>query len=122
MQYGFVIDLTQLNQTEIIHNFTIAGSNDTVTAIAYQGGTTSEQVAAALQGSGYIAVTARVGNVGMGGFSTGGGIGFLAGPYGYAIDRLVAMEVVLPGTGKQVTVTAYNEHSDLFWALRGGGG
>jgi len=58
----------------------------------------------------------------MGGFSTGGGIGFLAGPYGFAVDRLVAVDVVLPVTGKMVTATAFNQYSDLFWALRGGGG
>jgi len=93
-----------------------------VTVVAYQGGTTGYQVASALSGSGYIAVTPRIGNVGMGGFSTGGGIGFLAGAYGFASDRLVAVDVVLPTTGKMVTATASNRYSDLFWALRGGGG
>jgi hypothetical protein len=71
-----------MNSTKIIHDFKIDGSNESVTAIAYQGGASSGEVTAATEGSGYTAVTARISNVGMGGFTTGGGIGFLAGPYG----------------------------------------
>lgn len=117
--YDFIIDLTFLNRTTLIKNFMF---NDTsITAVAYQGGSTWLQVLNATGGSGYIPVGARVSSVGAGGFSTGGGIGFLAGAYGYAIDRLRAMEVVLP-SGDIVYATKYNEHSDLFWALQGGGG
>ena len=84
-------------------------------------GATAGSVNEVTAGSGYAAVMARINNVGVGGFSTGGGIGYLAGVYGYASDRLRAIEVVLP-SGKVVLATKKNEYSDLFWALQGGGG
>lgn len=117
---GFVIDLSYMNQTQIVPNFKTSDGR-LVTAIAYQGGSTWADVLATTSGSGYTAVGARVGSVGVGGFSTGGGIGFLAGAYGYAIDRLRQMEVVLP-SGLIVNATNTNAYSDLFWALQGGGG
>jgi FAD/FMN-containing dehydrogenase len=115
---GFVIDLKFLNHTEIVHDFELG--NETFTAIAYGAGTTSGQFQAALNGTGWTGIAARVDSVGLGGFSTGGGIGYLAGAYGYASDRVVAAEVVLP-TGEIVFATETNEYSDLIWALRGAG-
>ncbi|QDS70221.1 hypothetical protein FKW77_007032 [Venturia effusa] len=116
----FVIDLIYLNKTEVVHSFD-AGNGTRVTAISYQGGADWGQVITAVNGSGYIPVSARASNVGVGGFSTGGGIGFLAGAYGYAIDRLLQLEVVL-ASGEIVIATKYNAYSDLFWALQGGTG
>ncbi|KAI4722991.1 FAD-binding domain-containing protein [Aureobasidium sp. EXF-10727] len=117
---GFLIDLSWMNSTSILHNVTL-GDVTVSTAIAYQGGATWKQVMDHTNGTGFTAVGARVGDVGVGGFSTGGGIGFLAGAYGYAIDRLRAMEVVLM-SGEIVLATKTNKYSDLFWALQGGGG
>lgn len=117
---GFVLDLSWMNETSVLHNVTI----DDIyipTAIAYGGGATWDQVLAATTGTGYAPISARVGNVGVGGFSTGGGIGFLASVYGYAIDRLRAVEVVLM-SGDVVVATKTNNYSDIFWALQGGGG
>jgi len=117
---GFVIDLSWMNSTQVLQNVKV--SDTTIgTAVAYQGGAKWADVNAATAGSGYCAVGARVGNVGVGGFTTGGGIGFLAGPYGYAVDRLAAAEVVLM-SGQIVNATKTNQYSDLFWALQGGGG
>ncbi|KAJ1550678.1 hypothetical protein HK405_000038, partial [Cladochytrium tenue] len=124
---GLVIDLSFLNATRIVTD--VAAELGTVNArgidadvlVAYQGGAIWSQVNAVTAGSGYAAVGARVGNVGVGGFSTGGGIGFLAGAYGYAVDRIVAAEVVLP-SGEVVVATDANERADLLWARRGGGG
>ena len=118
--YGFIVDLRWLNSTQILHNVTVSDTK-IPTAIAYEGGATWTGVNNVTSGSGYCAVGARVGNVGVGGFSTGGGIGFLAGAYGYAVDRLRAVEVVLM-SGLIVTATKTNQHSDLFFALQGGGG
>lgn len=72
-------------------------------------------------GSGYAAVGARDSKVGVGGFSTGGGIGFLAGHYGHATDRLAALEVGLPD-GKAENAIKQNKYSDFLFAFRGGGG
>ena len=117
---GFMIDLSWLNETRVLHNVTL---DDTHVGhvISYEGGATWEQVYAVTNGSGWIAIGARDASVGVGGFSTGGGIGFLAGAYGYAVDRLRAMEVVTMA-GDVVLATKTNQHSDLFWALQGGNG
>lgn len=117
--YGFVLDLSWMNKTNVVSLLNSNGTN--VTAIEYQGGATWLQVQTAVNGSGWTPVGARVGSVGAGGFSLGGGIGFLGGAYGYAVDRLLQLEVVLP-SGKTVLASRNNNHSDLFWAFQGGSG
>ena len=59
-------------------------------------------------------------SVGIGGLTQGGGIGIVDRAYGLTCDNLLAAEVVL-ADGTLVTCDA-NNHPDLFWALRGGGG
>src|SRR5574338_786581 len=60
------------------------------------------------------------GSVGIGGLTLGGGVGYLVRKYGLTIDDLLAAEVVT-ADGQILQVNA-NSHSDLFWAIRGGGG
>jgi FAD/FMN-containing dehydrogenase len=60
------------------------------------------------------------GSVGIGGITLGGGVGFLVRKFGMAIDNLLAAEVVT-ADGQLLQVDAEN-HPDLFWAIRGGGG
>lgn len=55
--------------------------------------------------------------VGIGGYITGGGHSILAPRYGLAADQVLQMELVTP-TGQILTVNE-NQHSDLFWAMRG---
>src|SRR5829696_4515807 len=59
-------------------------------------------------------------NIGIAGYSLGGGLSFYARKYGLACHRVTAIELVT-ADGEQVRVDADNE-PDLFWALRGGGG
>jgi FAD binding domain/Berberine and berberine like len=59
-------------------------------------------------------------DVGVAGYVLGGGISWLARKYGLASNNVVAIEIV-NADGELVRTSAV-EHSDLFWALRGGGG
>jgi FAD/FMN-containing dehydrogenase len=57
---------------------------------------------------------------GIGGFTTGGGLGFLSKQYGLACDNVIDAEVVL-ASGEIVHANA-SSNPDLFWGIRGGGG
>ncbi|PFG43475.1 FAD/FMN-containing dehydrogenase [Isoptericola jiangsuensis] len=59
-------------------------------------------------------------DVGVVGYTLGGGLGPLARTFGLAADHVRSIDVVTP-SGDLVTATP-EHHADLFWALRGGGG
>jgi len=61
-----------------------------------------------------------VGSTGVAGLTLGGGLGWLMAKYGMTLDNLIGVDLVL-ADGTLVLASA-DEHQDLFWALRGGGG
>ncbi len=59
-------------------------------------------------------------DVGVTGYTLGGGVGWLARKYGFAADSVVRAEVVT--ADGRVVVASADEHPELFWAIRGGSG
>jgi FAD/FMN-containing dehydrogenase len=57
---------------------------------------------------------------GIAGLTLGGGFGWLTRKYGMTIDNLVSVDMVM-ADGKKLRASQ-NENTDLFWAIRGGGG
>jgi FAD/FMN-containing dehydrogenase len=73
---------------------------------------------AALHG---LAVTGgAISTTGVGGYTLGGGLGWLMGKCGLAADNLLEADVVL--ASGDVVRASPDDHADLFWALCGGGG
>ena len=106
-----VVDLTSMKAVRIDPEARIA---------RVQGGATSGDLAGPAGEHGLALSTGDTQSVGIGGLTTGGGIGFMVRKYGLAIDNLLSAEVVT-ASGEIVTASA-EEHDDLFWAIRGGGG
>lgn len=83
-------------------------------------GATLYDVKAHLAAYGRAIPTGTCPTVGAAGLTLGGGLGVESRAYGVTADRLTEAHLVLP-TGATVTASA-TQHSDIFWALRGGGG
>ena len=79
-----------------------------------------ERVAPRLSAHGLAGLHGSSPDVGIAGYSLGGGMGWLARKYGLQTNAVTAFELVT-AEGDLVRADAEN-HADLFWALRGGGG
>ncbi len=88
--------------------------------VSVEPGATWGEVDAATQAHGLATPGGTVSSVGVSGLSLGGGEGWLQRVHGLTIDNLRAVEVVT--AAGDVVRAAEDEHADLFWALRGGGG
>jgi len=84
------------------------------------GGCTWGDVDHATHAFGLAVPTGIISTTGVGGLTLGGGLGHLTRGLGLTIDNLLSADVVL-ADGRFVVANA-QENSDLFWALRGGGG
>src|SRR3954470_10184436 len=108
---GLCVDLRGLKQIDI------DPKGKTVRA---GGGLTWGELDAATQEHGLALTGGRVSTTGVAGLTLGSGSGWLERKYGFVCDNLIAAEVVT-ADGRIVTASD-TENSDLFWALRGGGG
>jgi FAD/FMN-containing dehydrogenase len=83
-------------------------------------GLTAGEYSTAVGAHGLATGFGDTGSVGIGGITLGGGIGYLTRKHGLTIDSLLAADIVT-ADGQLVRADA-EAHSDLFWAIRGGGG
>ncbi|HXZ70941.1 MAG TPA: FAD-binding oxidoreductase, partial [Streptosporangiaceae bacterium] len=84
------------------------------------GGATWGTLDQATQAAGLAVTGADVSPVGVGGVTLGGGVGWLQRLLGLSCDNLLAAEIVTADA--DVLRVSAQEHPELFWALRGGGG
>jgi len=108
---GIVIDLRDLQSLDIDVDERTAWAGAGLTAGAY-----SKAVGAHGLATGF----GDTGSVGLGGITTGGGIGYLVRKFGLTIDDLLAVEIVT--ADGEILESDAEHHPDLFWAIRGGGG
>ena len=108
---GLVIDLSGMKGIRV----------DPVTrTVRVEGGCTWGEVDHATHPFGLATPSGFISTTGVGGLTLGGGIGYLSRTLGLTIDNLLGVDMVL-ADGSLVTANA-DEHADLFWAVRGGGG
>jgi FAD/FMN-containing dehydrogenase len=85
-----------------------------------QGGATWANLNRETQLHGLAVTGGVVSTTGIAGLTLGGGIGWLMGKYGLALDNLRSVELV--SADGRVLQASVEENQDLFWAVRGGGG
>lgn len=108
---GLLIDLAGLNHIDI-------DARDQVARVG--AGVTAGRLTAASCRRDLVVPLGDSPDVGVGGITLGGGIGWLSRKLGLTLDSLERAEVVT-ADGRVVTASE-DDHSDLFWAIRGGGG
>ncbi|UIP59021.1 FAD-binding oxidoreductase [Agromyces marinus] len=84
------------------------------------GGTLWRDVVTAAAAHGLAALHGSAGDVAVAGYALGGGLSFYGRAHGLASSHVRAVELVTADGG--LIRASAEEHSDLFWALRGGGG
>jgi FAD/FMN-containing dehydrogenase len=108
---GLVIDLSGMKGIRV---------DPSARTVRVEGGCTWGEVDHATHAFGLATPSGFISTTGVGGLTLGGGIGYLSRTLGLTLDNLLSVDMVL-ADGSFVTANA-EEHADLFWAVRGGGG
>jgi FAD/FMN-containing dehydrogenase len=108
---GMMIDLSPMKGIHV---------NASARTVRAQGGVLWRELNRETQLHGLATTGGVVGSTGIAGLTLGGGLGWLMPKYGLALDNLIAADMVM-ADGRVLRASA-DEHPDLFWAIRGGGG
>ncbi len=108
---GAMIDLAEMKGIEV---------DPEARTLRAQGGVLWAALNEAAAAHGLAVTGGQISTTGIAGFTLGGGLGWLMGVYGLAVDNLNSVELVT--ASGDVLEVSESSHPDLFWAVRGGGG
>ena len=108
---GLVIDLSEMRAVRVDRK---------TNSVHVQGGATLADIDRETQLFGLATTTGNVSATGIGGLTLSGGMGNLRRKHGLGVDNLISAEVVTAHGA--VCHADASENTDLFWAIRGGGG
>ncbi len=108
---GIVIDLKKMNAASV---------NPEERTVTVGGGATMSHLDRATEPYGLATTGGRVSTTGVGGYTLGGGDGWLARKMGLACDNLLSVDIVT--ADGELIKASDKDNPELFWALHGGGG
>jgi FAD/FMN-containing dehydrogenase len=108
---GLMLDMSRMRDVEVDPKARLADVGP---------GAQLRDVDSATQEHGLATVLGFISEVGVGGLTLGGGLGYLTRRFGWGVDNLEEVEIVT--ADGEIRIANRDEHADLFWAVRGGGG